>query len=178
MIFYILEVLKQNEEVMEKEIRIDIPDGYEIDCEKSTFECIRFRKKNDAIPWRENSVFYGGWKLDERYNDGMWFEVDKKPGIDFSRKALFATKEHAKSAIAMAKIGQIMVNDERFGGIVTDDEWKNYSVVKYCIHRYNGEIAATISYYDYFFMGFHTKAQMDLFMDENMDLIKDYFMLS
>ena len=29
-----------------KEIKIDIPEGYEIDKENSTFECIKFKKKS------------------------------------------------------------------------------------------------------------------------------------
>ena len=31
---------------MEKEIKIQVPEGYEIDKEKSTFEKIIFKKKN------------------------------------------------------------------------------------------------------------------------------------
>lgn len=32
-----------------KEIKIDIPEGYEIDKENSTFECIKFKKKVNEI---------------------------------------------------------------------------------------------------------------------------------
>ena len=34
-----------NSKVMNKEIKIEIPEGYEIDEENSTFECIKFKKK-------------------------------------------------------------------------------------------------------------------------------------
>lgn len=30
---------------MEKEVKIQVPEGYVIDKENSTFECIRFKKK-------------------------------------------------------------------------------------------------------------------------------------
>ena len=40
---------------MEKEVKIVPPDGYEIDKENSTLECIKFREvKNDKNPFRKN----------------------------------------------------------------------------------------------------------------------------
>ena len=39
----------------------------------------------------------------------------------------------------MAQISQIMANDSRFGGVVTDEEWKNYGMGKYCINRFAGK---------------------------------------
>ena len=30
----------------EKEVKIQVPEGYEIDKENSTFECIKFKRKN------------------------------------------------------------------------------------------------------------------------------------
>lgn len=37
-----------------KELKIDIPEGYEIDNENSTFECIKFKKKkNLPTSWKE-----------------------------------------------------------------------------------------------------------------------------
>lgn len=38
----------------------------------------------------------------------------------------FASRKQAKSALAMARISQIMANDvEHFGGTITDEEWEN-----------------------------------------------------
>ena len=42
---------------MEKTLKVNIPDGYEIDKEKSTFENIVFKKKDFSIKW--NSQLYG-----------------------------------------------------------------------------------------------------------------------
>jgi hypothetical protein len=38
-----------------KEIKIDVPEGYEIDEENSTFKCIKFKKKKTNLPstWEE-----------------------------------------------------------------------------------------------------------------------------
>ena len=36
-----------------KEVKIEIPNGYEIDEENSTFECIKFKKKQEIKTWRD-----------------------------------------------------------------------------------------------------------------------------
>lgn len=59
---------------MEKTIKINVPDGYEIDKEKSTFENIVFKKKdNVVINWNSN---YGGVEINA---DGEHFIVDANP---------------------------------------------------------------------------------------------------
>lgn len=100
---------------MEKEIKITPPEGFEIDKENSTFECIKF-KPIEKKRWRDDEdaqiegyffnlvstiAAYGGLNNPKNYN-------------------VFATEKQAKSALAMARISQIMANDERFGGVVTD----------------------------------------------------------
>lgn len=39
------EYINQHKEIMDKEVKIQVPEGYEIDKENSTFECIKFKKK-------------------------------------------------------------------------------------------------------------------------------------
>ena len=49
---------------MEKEIKINIPEGYEIDKENSTFECIKFKKKNELpTTWEEYLDRFCGFTL-------------------------------------------------------------------------------------------------------------------
>lgn len=88
---------------------------------------------------------------------------------------LFATKKQAKSALAMAQISQIMANDERFGGVVTDDEWCGDNW-KYVIIKINNDLEISSSY-RYEYLAFHTEEQANLFLEENEDLIKDYYMM-
>lgn len=87
---------------------------------------------------------------------------------------IFATEKQAKSALAMARISQIMANDERFGGIVTDEEWIDKSW--YSIIRINNDLRTATSFC-YELLAFHTKKQADLFLEENRDLVKDYYMM-
>ena len=152
---------------MEKEIRIDVPDGYEIDKENSTFERIRFKKKNK---WRDS---------EEKIN-GYWIGTDSciyYLSVGTYKNNVFYTKIQAKSALAMAQISQIMANDERFGGPVTDKEWNNGSLSKYCIERIEDTIHTFTTWMNYQFLAFHTKEQCDLFLEENEDLVKDYLMI-
>ena len=43
-----------------KEIKISVPEGYEIDTENSTFECIKFKKKKDKLTYNRiyKELFY------------------------------------------------------------------------------------------------------------------------
>lgn len=89
---------------------------------------------------------------------------------------VFATKKQAKSALAMARISQIMANDNRFGGIVTDEEWGNNVPCYYVILKVRNILVITTSY-RYEYLGFHTMEQANLFLEENEDLVKDYYMM-
>lgn len=89
---------------------------------------------------------------------------------------LFATEKQAKSALAMARISQIMANDNRFGGIVTDEEWGNNVPSYYVILKVRNILVITTSY-RYEYLAFHTEEQANLFLEENEDLVKDYYMM-
>lgn len=149
---------------MEKEIKIIPPEGYEIDKENSTFECIKFRPI--AKRWRDSVQLLNG------------VYVIVQNGIKWNTNYYqFATDKQAKSALAMAQISQIMANDERFGGVVTDEEWNNSRIKKYILYKCRGIITTAATYTTYRFLAFHTKDQRDLFLEENKDLIKDYLMI-
>ena len=87
---------------------------------------------------------------------------------------IFATEKQAKSALAMARISQIMANDERFGGAITDEEWNTDK--KYIIIR-RGNNLGIETRYCYEYLAFHTNEQAELFLKENEDLIKMYYMI-
>lgn len=70
-----------------------------------------------------------------------------------------------------------MANDERFGGVVADEEWVNYGIVKWTIERSENKIITTFRHYTYTFLAFHTTEQRNLFLKENEDLVKDYLMI-
>lgn len=154
------------------EFKVPIPEGMEIDKENSTFECIKF-KPIKAKNWRNNLT-----KEIRGYFIDIFSNIGDRTGCNVSDNYnIFATKKQAKSALAMARISQIMANDKRFGGVVTDEEWNNPNVYKFCIERSYDHIDVEWFNNIYHFLAFHTKEQRDLFLKENKDLIKDYLMI-
>lgn len=134
---------------MEKEVKIAIPQGYEVDKENSTFECIKFKKKQEIKTWED--------LISAAYN-------------------IFLTKKQAKSAFAMAQISRLM---PYYGGEITDEEWKDDSIDKYVIYRDGDKLATNFifSYSSFHFVAFHTKEQRNEFLKCNERLVKNYFMI-
>lgn len=157
---------------MKRELNIVPPEGYEIDRENSTFECIKFKPVTKR--WRDKkSVTIRGFYI---HNDATI--CDYKGENESCNYNVFATEKHAKSALAMAQISQIIANDERFGGVVTDEEFKDENKWTYSINRNGNKISMYQGYFGVdHFLSFHTQEQRDLFLKENEDLVKDYLMI-
>lgn len=155
----------------EKELKIIPPEGYEIDRENSTLECIKFKKKDET--WRFNAKnILKGYYIDINSEITSTLYIKNAP----CNHNIFATEKQAKSALAMAQISQIMANDPRFGGVVTDEEWKNLKD-KFIIIKFNSQICFNTCTTAYHFLAFHTVEQRDLFLEENKDLVEDYLMI-
>lgn len=157
--------------IMEKEIKITPPEGFEIDKEHSTFECIKFKPVTKR--WRDrNNNMISGYYL----KGGNVYSLNGYLKNWTGNHDVFATAKQAKSVFAMAQISQIMANDERFGGVVTDEEWKDRTR-KFVLTRIRNEIYKDSFEKAYKFLAFHTREQRDLFLEENEDLIRDYLMI-
>lgn len=161
----------------QKEVKIIPADGWEIDRENSTFECIKFKpiEKKRFID-DENAVIKGYWISGA---SRICNTIDCSGTVHYDKKNynIFATEKQAKSALAMARISQIMANDERFGGTVTDEEWENNNIYKYSIIRDGNQIVTDTFFTIYIFLAFHTTEQRYLFLEENEQLVKDYLMI-
>ena len=89
-------------------------------------------------------------------------------------KSWFIDEKHAKSALAMAQISQLI---PYYGGVITDTEWNNSNVIKYVIARRNNSIISESFNIIYHLLAFHTREQRDEFLKNNKQLVMDYFML-
>lgn len=87
------------------------------------------------------------------------------------------TEKVGLSAQAMVKIAEILETNKRFGGIITDEEWKNAQVYKYCIEVCDGKLDFVCRLHEYHLLAFHTKEQSDFFFKKHEDLVKQYLML-
>ena len=115
-----------------------------------------------------------GWCLAYNGKAVKAYSNDKEKGF---WKSIFATKKQAQAAAAAALISQIMANDERFGGIVTCEEWEKDSVQKFVICREKNELRYMTELRTFVLLAFHTAVQRELFLQENRDLVMQYYML-
>lgn len=163
----------------QKEVKVKIPEGYEVDKEKSTFEepiNIVFKKKdNEVRNWNDlvgKKVPSGSKVIDTLSNISILapcWTFDKNRD-----KNIFIDEKPAKSALAMAQISQLM---PYYGGAITDEEWDNEDIHKYVINKYRSNINKDTFYVNYVFLAFHTEEQRDDFLKYNEQLIKDYLMI-
>lgn len=90
------------------------------------------------------------------------------------------TEPIVKSAIALLKIHQLI--EVSYGGNVINDEWIDRDITKYFISFGNDNIIGiekTILSEEFSHIAFHTKEQAEEFLSypENIELLKDYFMI-
>ena len=159
-----------------KEINITAPEGYEIDKENSTFECIKFKKKSEANIWRDIKTLKGiyiKYTSDLAYINTGNIVAYKNNLCD---KNIFINEQYAKSALAMAQISQLL---PYYGGEVTKEEWSDDDLPKYVIFRMKNHYETGLVYKTYDLLAFHTKEQGDRFLSfpENVQLVKDYLMI-
>ena len=102
-----------------------------------------------------------------------FFEASGVPASNSNRN-IFLTEKHAKSALAMAQISQLI---PYYGGEITNDEWKDSSIRKYIIFRKGSVVGRCEAYSNYEFLAFHTAEQRDEFLKNNEQLVKDYLMI-
>ena len=160
-----------------KELKIEVPKGYVIDKENSTFECIKFKPKgiktwNDLCKAGDVSdeIRLSGYCLDEDSNICMVHRLR----VNNRNRNIFLTEKEAKSARAAAMISQLM---PYYGGAITDEEWSYSDTAKYVIAKHKGTSVLGDTIFCYHFLAFHTEEQRDSFYKNNEQLVKEYLMI-
>ena len=159
---------------MNKELTIKVPEGCVIDKERTDLDAgIIVYKRKDSDPWE-----YKGQNMQGYHVRGDEIRSQERYVACSGNFDVYASEALAKAALAAAQISQYMANDPRYGGAITDKEWGNSNVVKYCIRRYNNhvEFQSTTGYYH--FLAFHSEKQASLFYEDHKDLVKDFLMIS
>jgi len=89
-------------------------------------------------------------------------------------KHIFKTEKQAKSALAYAQLTQLMVLEEYNGDWVADwdDDTSKYAIVRRC-----NEVVKDTFYNYYCPIVFKSNKIQDKFMDNNYDLLRQYFEL-
>lgn len=151
---------------MEKEIKIEIPEGYEIDKEKSTFEKIVFKKKEIVNTWDDLPNIEGV------FITGSSASI-KTPLLEIksTNKNIFLNEKYAKSALALAQISQLLPYYD------SKVDWSDEDTKKYCIISFRNKLDFTISAKTFHLLAFNTLNEAKRFLKYNEQLVKDYFML-
>lgn len=135
-----------------------------------------FKKNKRTLIWSDLEIDKGFW-IDPCSKICKFVNCRGEEGEEGEvLKSMFLAEKHAKAALAMAQISQLM---PYYGGEITSSEWNNSSMRKYVVTR-NGSILSTCEAYTcYEFTAFRTEEYRNKFMsrEENMRLIKDYYMM-
>lgn len=159
----------------EKEIKINVPAGYVIDEENSTFECIRFKKKESRFGDYNGNYNITGYFIDNISN--IWTSESEDHNTPDS-KNVFTCRWAAKSALAFAQITQIRKYEtDRYGvkpnyndiDVYCIDYDTEHSII--IVHRSNA--CTRLESY----LSFDTYEHANWFLKENTQLVKDYYMM-
>ena len=147
-----------------KELKINVPEGYEIDKDKSTFENIVFKKKNELPEnWEDLETIEGYWV-------GANCEIIQlnSGGAFFVNKNVFKTKEQAQASLALAQLSQLR-DVYRQGW---EPDWGCRETLKHCIIFYNNELHIDDFYTYHEFLSFQDIETAELFLKNFRDLIE------
>lgn len=148
-----------------KEMKIQVPEGYEIDKENSTFEKIVFKKEERKLPksWEELHLIKG-WFVENGsgvHEFGNCFTTSKN-------RNLFPTKEEAEACVALAQLCQLRdIYNEGW-----KPNWAMYKTEKWCIEVVNYKITKNTYYTIHRVLAFKTKELRDKFLENFRDLIE------
>ena len=147
-----------------KELKIQVPGGYEIDKENSTFENIVFKKVENELPksWEELKIIKGYYA--DSWGDICGNEVILDNSSD--NRNVFPTKEEAEACVALAQLCQL--RDRYNGGWKPD--WEDNSE-KYIIYFHADKIISGDTYRAQSVLHFKTEELRDRFLENFEDLI-------
>ena len=147
-----------------KEFKIQVPEGYEIDREKSTFENIVFKKAGRKLPKKwEDLYMVKGWFVDF-HSDVVTTNIMHTAD---SVKNRFPTKEEAEACLALAQLCQL--RDRYNDGWKPD--WKDDREKKHCIEFFKGKIQKNYYHVLKKVLCFKTQELRDKFLENFEDLI-------
>ena len=164
----------------EKSIKINPPEGYEIDKENSTFEEIKFKKITKVDKFRE-------WILNQDkpisgYGLNLYNEIKKSQSSFIPKdarthenafKSIFKKYNQAASSLAYAQLSQLMADPEYNGD--WEPDWNDGEKNKYCIERIKDDLVVGSFIHTHHFLAFKDIHSRDKFLKEYEELIKQFF---
>lgn len=154
-----------------KTLKIEIPNGFEIDKENSTFEQIVFKEFKKELPktWEELPKTWEELKKVKGFfiNHNSSIHTIHKIDTNYDNKNIFATRQQAQASIALAQLSQL--REVYRNGWVPD--WNDYES-KYIIDFIGNEINTPTYEISNAFLSFQDEETRDLFLKNFKDLIE------
>lgn len=148
-----------------KEFKIQVPEGYEIDRENSTFEKIIFKKVERELPKKWKDLYeVKGWFINGKC---YIIETGKLITQEYNKNT-FPTKEEAEACLALAQLCQL--RDRYNNG--WKPNWEDYNETKYCIEFCQGRIETIDRVNCHKILTFKTEDLRDKFLENFKDLIE------
>ena len=158
---------------MEKEVKIKVPEGYEIDKENSTFECIKFKPIENKLPntWEEFCKTHRRIKIGECWvSNASLIGSASKLGRNrncIEDKNLLPNKKYAEAMLALCQL--IQLRDCYNDGWIPDWTTNEY---KACIETNQDQITIFSYRFTSRILVFKTVKLRDQFLENFKDLIK------
>jgi len=149
-----------------KTLKINVPKGYEIDKEQSTFENIVFKEIKKELPktWEEIENLQGFFV---GYSSKVLITDDSITKSQYNRNT-FATEEQADASIALAQLSQL--REVYRQGWVPD--YENVAQDKYIINYHKDNFKVDLFGYRAGFLSFKSKEIAEQFLENFRDLIE------
>ena len=159
----------------EKSIKIQIPDGYEIDEAKSSFTEIKFKPIGDKYPDSWEDAFLG------KRISGHYIDIDGDivaaicGNYTKEDRNIFFKVGQAKSILAYAQLTQLMALPCYNGNWEAD--WKDCTKFKYSISREGDRLVKGVRLNYYEEIVFKSPEIRDIFFDKYQDLLQTYYQI-
>lgn len=152
-----------------KELNIQVPEGYEIDKEKSTFEKIIFKKKENKLPktWKE---FCEQNPVEKEYFISSYSNIiDTMPGTRncISNRNLLSTEEDVEAHLALIQLHRVR-DIYRQGWVPNWNSYTDKYGIVYVENKLNINRYATI----HKFLSFQSKEIAEEFLKNFRNLIE------
>lgn len=149
-------------------VEINVPEGYEIDKDKSSFETgvVFFKKKKEELPssWEELGEVSGAW-----IDSGSSIFITKNTNIRGCHdKNVWPSKEEAEAALALSQLLQLR---DRYNGDWKAD-WRSHEEIKYAIRCHEGKAVTGYTWGIQRPLNFKTAELRDKFLENFRDLIE------
>ncbi len=146
-----------------KNVKIEVPNGYEIDKEKSTFENIVFREVEKVkYPMSVKEIGGRNWIIDTCGDVGEIGTYDDVNQV--------SSKERAEAFLALMQLVELRDKCNEIDGVIID--WSDSSLHKYSIVNYKGDLYKETRITTKNVLFFGKKSTRDWFLETHIDLIE------